>query len=93
METIGIRQILVIQAVVITASALAFGRLPALPPALSAEELSARSHGVISRLSQSFAVFWGFPLIRNVIGLNFLSSLFNAGAYTIGVPLHRYAGL
>jgi len=86
LETIGIRQILVIQAVVITASALAFGRLPALPPALSAEELSARSHGVISRLSQSFAVFWGFPLIRNVIGLNFLSSLFNAGAYTIGVP-------
>ena len=86
LETIGIRQILVIQAVVIAASAFAFGRLPALPPVIRAEESVGSGHGLMSRLSQSFALFWGIPLIRNVIGLNFLSSLFNAGAYTIGVP-------
>ena len=86
LETIGIRQILVIQAAVIAASAFALGRLPALPPTIRAEESAALDHGLMSRLSQSFSLFWGFPLIRNVIGLNFLSSLFNAGAYTIGVP-------
>jgi hypothetical protein len=29
---------------------------------------------------------WALPLIRDVIGLNFLSSLFNAGAYIVAIP-------
>ncbi|MFP6796471.1 MAG: MFS transporter, partial [Pseudomonadales bacterium] len=82
LEAIGIRQILVIQATVIAASAFALSRLPALPPAIRAEESVDSSRG----LARSFELFWGLPLIRNVIGLNFLSSLFNAGAYTIAVP-------
>lgn len=82
LEAIGIRQILVIQATVIAASAFALSRLPALPPAIRAEESVVSSRG----LARSFELFWGLPLIRNVIGLNFLSSLFNAGAYTIAVP-------
>ena len=32
------------------------------------------------------AASWQLPLVRNMIGLNFISSLFNAGAYIVAIP-------
>jgi hypothetical protein len=37
-------------------------------------------------LTEGFQATWRVPLARNIIGLNFLSSLFNAGAYIIAIP-------
>ena len=46
-------------------------------------------------LSAGLKSLWRLPLVRNIIGLNLLSSMFNAGAYLVVVPLmirEVYAG-
>ncbi len=46
-------------------------------------------------LAGGLRALWRAPLVRNVIGLNFASSLFNAGAYLVVMPLvvrEAYAG-
>lgn len=77
LDVIGLAPILVLQALVFAVGALPIRRLPELPaidPGRSIDLLS----GI-----RSIA---GTPLIRNIIGLNLLSSLFNAGAYIIAIP-------
>jgi MFS family permease len=53
-------------------------RLPSLPRAVRP--------GARPGLSAGFRAVWQAPLVRNIISLNFLSSLFNAGAYVIAIP-------
>jgi len=77
LERIGLTEVLVLQALLFASGALAIRRLPAMPVAAG----RARPH-VLAGIRAS----WRMPLIRNVIALNFLSSLFNAGAYVIAVP-------
>ena len=51
-------------------------------PALPAESRDTRG-GLVS----GFKVLLSLPLIRNLVGMHFVSAMFNAGAYAVVVPL------
>jgi MFS family permease len=77
LDVLGLSWVLIIQAVIFASGIIAAWRLPDLnmPDTASRPGIGA-----------GFRAIWGLPLIRNVIGLNFLSSLFNAGAYIVAIP-------
>ena len=77
MDTLGLTAVLVIQSLLFLFGLGAAERLPSLPVAVGAPRpsLAAGLKGVLR-----------IALIRNVIGLNLLSSLFNAGAYVVALP-------
>ncbi len=78
LDVLGLGPVLVLQACVFFAGMFAVLRLPSLP------RLPQGMHR--PRLGGGFVAVWRAPLVRNVIGLNFLSSLFNAGAYVVAIP-------
>ena len=57
-------------------------RLPALPP-LSSTGSRAK---VLRNFIEGLHATWSAPLLRHLISLNFVSSLFNAGAYIVAIP-------
>ena len=77
LERLGLASVLVIQSLTFLAGLVAVWRLPSLPGARSARRLN---------IGAGLKAVMQMPLVRNVIGLNFLSSLFNAGAYIIVIP-------
>lgn len=84
LERWGLVPVLIIQSTLFAVGALAVMRLPPMPPTAlpPAKQPSGRLH----QFADGFRACWQTPMIRNLIGLNFLSSLFNAGAYIIAVP-------
>ena len=85
LESSGIGYVLAMQAALIAVAAAAVFPLAPQPPA-SATKV---------HLTEGLRALWRLPLVRNVIGLNFASSMFNAGAYFVVVPLmvrEVYAG-
>ena len=77
LERLGLASVLVIQSLTFLAGLVAVWRLPPLPGARSAQRLN---------IGAGLKAVMQMALVRNVIGLNFLSSLFNAGAYIIVIP-------
>ena len=77
LDRIGLLAVLLLQALLFAAGALPVQRLPSMP--------AAATRGRADLLGGIKAV-WRQPLIRSIILLNFLSSLFNAGAYIVAVP-------
>ena len=77
LERLGLATVLVIQSLTFLTGLLAVWRLPSLPGVRSAER---------PNIGAGLKAVTRIPLVRNVIGLNFLSSLFNAGAYIIVIP-------
>ncbi|NJN53119.1 MAG: MFS transporter [Gammaproteobacteria bacterium] len=77
LDRFGLPQVLLAQAVLFASGAVAVARLPAMP---------ARAPKGRPDLLGGIRESWRLPLIRNVIALNFASSLFNAGAYIVAVP-------
>ena len=75
-EFLGLANVLVIQAALFALSAFAVGRLPPLPPV-----------GAASHLLDGLRVLRHTRILRNVIGINFASALFNAGGYIVVMPL------
>ncbi|MEM7216744.1 MAG: MFS transporter [Pseudomonadota bacterium] len=89
LETLGLILVLVIQAALFASGALPVGLLPALPPDARPGE------SALQRISGGFAALRVKPLLSWLIALNFVSALFNAGAYIVGVPFivkEVYAG-
>ena len=76
LDTWGLTVVLVLQAALFALGSIGIAQLPSLPPA----------PGRRPNISEGIAAVWQLPLVRNIIGLNFLSSLFNAGAYIIAIP-------
>ncbi|MEZ5596405.1 MAG: MFS transporter [Pseudomonadales bacterium] len=76
LESLGLTTVLSIQAGLFLVGAFAVRGLPELPIATTARP----------SLLTGLQATWKATLARNLIGLNFLSSLFNAGAYVIAVP-------
>ncbi len=76
LETLGLVEVLVIQSALFLLGGLATRMLPDLPSTATQRP----------RLADALRATWRTTLARNVIGLNFLSSLFNAGAYIIAMP-------
>lgn len=77
LDTIGLAPILLLQALVFAVGALPIRRLPELPAIDPGKPIDLLA-GIRSVASA--------PLVRSIIGLNFVSSLFNAGAYIIAIP-------
>ena len=77
LEKIGLPIILLLQAACFALGAGAARQMPPMPPA---------AHRDRPDLLAGIKATWRTPLIRNIIGLNFLSSLANAGAYIVAIP-------
>lgn len=75
-RTLGLQTALVIEAALFAVGIAALHRLPAQPTSLAGPP----------HVLAGFAALRRLPVVRNVVGLNFLSSLFNAGAYTVAMP-------
>lgn len=78
LDVLGLSRVLLIQSLIFALGMIATWRLPDLPTLIAP---SARP-----RLGDGLRALWALPLVRNVIGLNFASSLFNAGAYIVAIP-------
>ena len=82
LESWGVSTVLVLQSLLFFFGVFAIRALPSLPALDSGR--SPRS--TRESLTQGLAAIRKVPLLRNIIGLNFMSSLFNAGAYIIAIP-------
>ncbi len=78
LDVLGLATVLCIQAALFFAGTFAVLRLPSLP--------RVGGPGPRPGFAAGLSAVWQAPLVRNIIGLNFLSSLFNAGAYVIAIP-------
>ena len=77
LDALGLEVVLALQAAIFFTGLFAVLRLPSLPVAMATGR---------PRLSNGFRLLWRSTLVRNITGLNFLSSLFNAGAYIVAIP-------
>jgi predicted MFS family arabinose efflux permease len=77
LDGIGLFVVLLLQAGCFALGADAARRMPPMPPAPGRGRPD---------LLAGVKASWNIPLIRNIIGLNFLSSLVNAGAYIVAIP-------
>ncbi len=82
LENWGVVVVLMLQSMLFFLGVFAIRRLPSLP-ALGTPNASVERWAT---LRQGLSAAWRIPLVRNIIGLNFLSSLFNAGAYIVAIP-------
>lgn len=78
LDELGLAAVLLLQSLIFAIGMIATWRLPDLP---NEQALSGRPG-----LGTGLRALWQLPLVRNVIGLNFVSSLFNAGAYIVAIP-------
>jgi len=76
LDSLGLATVLMMQAAIFALGVTATWKMPDLP----------MRQGVRPALGTGVKALWRLPLVRNVIGLNFLSSLFNAGAYIVAIP-------
>ena len=76
LERLGLTSVLAAQAAMFFLGYFAIIRLPTLP----------LPGGHKLNFTDGFKASWRLPLVRNIIGLNFMSSLFNAGAYIVAIP-------
>ncbi len=76
LDQIGLGNVLLIQAVLFFIGVFAIRQLPPLP----------MNHTEKPKISDGLKALKKLPLVRNVVLLNFLSSLFNAGAYIVAIP-------
>ena len=76
LELFGLSNVLILEAGAFLLSIIAIRKLPRLPALRNSR----------TNLNNGLRLLWNLPLVRNVIALNFVSSLFNAGAYIVGMP-------
>jgi MFS family permease len=81
LDVLGLPTVLAAQAAFFLVGIVAVTQLPSLPPLHVAQPTRPRPN-----LAAGFKAVWQVKLIRNIVGLNFVSSLFNAGAYIIAIP-------
>jgi len=86
LERIGLASVLGIQSLLFLLGGLAVMKLPPMPGNRKRPEGQYSISSNLTEMMSGLRAVWTLPLIRNLIGLNFLSSLFNAGAYVIVVP-------
>ena len=85
LEEFGLVPILLVLSAFYLSSALAVLGLPKLPPAQEERV----------RVIDGFRAMFQIPLIRNLLGMNFVSAIFNAGGYMVVMPyvvMSHYAG-
>jgi hypothetical protein len=78
LDVLGLATVLLLQSALFIGGLFAVRQLPSLPRVAAS--------GPAPGIGAGLAAVWQAPLVRNVISLNFLSSLFNAGAYVVAIP-------
>ncbi|MEQ8859529.1 MAG: MFS transporter [Pseudomonadales bacterium] len=78
LDVLGLGTVLCLQALLFFVGTFAMLQLPSLPHVIGP--------GPRPGIADGLAAVWRAPLVRNIVSLNFLSSLFNAGAYVIAIP-------
>lgn len=78
LDVLGLGTVLAIQSALFLGGTIAILRLPPLPRMGDPRRRTT--------LSAGFRAVWQAPLVRDIISLNLLSSLFNAGAYVVVIP-------
>ena len=89
LEQIGLAQVLFLQGFIFLVSAVAVRMLPDLPATRQHSTVEQGQHPArrfLNNTLEGVIAIWKTPLLFSVIGFNFISSLFNAGAYIIGMP-------
>lgn len=82
LEALGLVNVLLIQAGLFVMAAAAAGKLSPQP-----QPLPVASPALGADLVAGLRALWQAPLVRDIIGINFASALFNAGAYIVVLPL------
>ncbi len=82
-DAFGLGWVLISQAMLFGTGALA---IAVIAPGLTRMPANARPSRPLSELADGLRVLWRTPKVRDVIGLNFLSSIFNAGAWFVVYP-------
>ncbi len=82
-DAFGLEWVLISQAMLFGTGALA---IAVIAPGLTRMPANARPSRPLSELADGLRVLWRTPKVRDVIGLNFLSSIFNAGAWFVVYP-------
>ncbi len=88
-DSVGLIEVLLIQAVCFGIGAVfLLGLKPHGPPAQHAKEPSPdeASKSMTAIIREGLVYTWNFKLARDIVGLNFLSSFFNAGAWMVAIP-------
>jgi Transmembrane secretion effector len=92
-ETLGATSVLTLQALVVLTGSFMVTRLsPAPAPAIAQ---SGERPSTLGNIRDGLLVVWDDRILRDLMSLNFLSTLFNAGAFTIVLPflvLKAHAG-
>ena len=82
LEQIGLGLVLIIQALLFLCGAIPIRQLPPLPPLTG----TSANNSPLANFAEGLKATWSSPLLRHLISLNFVSSLFNAGAYIVAIP-------
>ena len=80
LETLGLGTVLLIQTGLFALAGAATVRL-------SPQPLTSVAPALATDLAAGLRALWKAPLVRDVIGINFVSAFFNAGAYIVVLPL------
>lgn len=91
-DAFGLQWVLISQAILFGTGALS---IAVIAPGLTRVPAVAQPSTPLGDLADGFRVLWQTPNVRDVIGLNFLSSIFNAGAWFVVYPFlitRVYAG-
>jgi predicted MFS family arabinose efflux permease len=80
LDQLGLPLLLTLQAGCFLVGMIAIARLPALPPTSTAAPVHAEFRAGLRAVIAT-------PIVRSMIGLNLISSLFNAGAYIVVLPV------
>ncbi|MGA0838445.1 MAG: MFS transporter [Pseudomonadales bacterium] len=86
LDQLGLPLLLTVQAVCFLIGMAAIGQLPPLPPSVNSSPAPSISQ-TASELRAGLRAVVATPIVRSMIGLNLASSLFNAGAYIVVLPV------
>ena len=91
-DRLGLINILIVQSVFFALGAICLLGLRAAAPyapataASSSSDQSIAEDSMIRTISDGLVYTWRFKLARDVIGMNFVSSFFNAGGWFVAIP-------
>ena len=91
-DRLGLINILIVQSVFFALGAICLLGLRAAVPSTAGPAASSSSHqpiaehSMIRTISDGLIYTWRFKLARDVIGMNFVSSFFNAGGWFVAIP-------
>jgi predicted MFS family arabinose efflux permease len=82
LESLGLENVLYLQSIMFVLGGFFMAKLLPMPP----PETRGKRKAALQTIQDGLKHVWEFKLARDVIGLNSLSSFFNAGAWLVAIP-------